>query len=93
MRFRLQSKYKVFMNNLQAFVQLPYSQDGGTVPIRWMSPEAIQYGQYTNKNDVWAFGVTMWEVFSYGVIPYSAWNNEDVATNVQAVSLSSSHNP
>ena len=27
----------------------------------------------------------MWEVFSYGVIPYSAWNNEDVATNVQQV--------
>ena len=52
-----------------------------------MSPEAIQYGQYTTNNDVWAFGVTMWEVFSYGVIPYSAWNNEDVATNVQAVSL------
>ena len=50
-----------------------------------MSPEAIQYGQYTTANDVWAFGVTMWEVFSYGVIPYSAWNNEDVASNVQQV--------
>ncbi|XP_063695354.1 fibroblast growth factor receptor 2-like [Bolinopsis microptera] len=61
-----------------------YQKDGGTVPIRWMSPEAIQYGQYTTNNDVWAFGVTMWEVFSYGVIPYSAWNNEDVAANVQA---------
>ncbi|KAL5255722.1 hypothetical protein ACHWQZ_G011071 [Mnemiopsis leidyi] len=60
-----------------------YQKDGGTVPIRWMSPEAIQYGQYTTCNDVWAYGVTMWEVFSYGVIPYSAWNNEDVATNVQ----------
>ena len=63
------------------------SQDGGTVPIRWMSPEAIQYGNYTTANDVWAYGVTMWEIFSYGVIPYSAWTNEDVATNVQAVSV------
>ena len=61
-------------------------QDGGTVPIRWMSPEAIQYGHYTTANDVWAYAVTIWEVFSYGVIPYSAWTNEDVATNVQAVS-------
>ena len=57
------------------------------MPIRWMSPEAIQYGHYTTANDIWAFGITMWEVFSYGTIPYSAWSNEDVAENVQAVSL------
>jgi len=26
---------------------------------------------YTNKSDVWSYGVTAWEVFSKGDIPYT----------------------
>ena len=32
------------------------------LPVRWMSYECF-YGKFSQKSDVWAFGVTMWEIF------------------------------
>ena len=32
------------------------------LPVRWMATECF-YGKFSAKTDVWAFGVTMWEVF------------------------------
>lgn len=48
------------------------------VPVRWMPAEAIQYGKFTNKSDVWSFGVTLWEIFSYGLQPYYGHSNQEV---------------
>ena len=33
------------------------------LPVRWMSYECF-YGKFSQKSDVWAFGVTMWEIFT-----------------------------
>jgi len=33
-----------------------------TGPLKWMSPEAIRNREYSTKSDVWAFGVTLYEV-------------------------------
>ena len=32
------------------------------LPIRWMASECF-YGKFSEKSDVWAFGVTVWEIF------------------------------
>jgi len=40
------------------------------LPVRWMPPESIADGIFTEKSDVWSFGVTCWEVFTGGEIPY-----------------------
>ncbi len=48
------------------------------VPIRWMSPEAISTSQFTKANDQWAFGVLMWELFTYGELPYADKSNQEV---------------
>ena len=35
------------------------------LPIRWMATECF-FGKFSAKTDVWAFGVTMWEIFTLG---------------------------
>ena len=33
------------------------------LPVRWMATECF-YGKFSAKTDVWAFGITMWEIFT-----------------------------
>ncbi|CAF0843016.1 unnamed protein product [Didymodactylos carnosus] len=48
------------------------------IPVKWYAPEAINYGRFTSKSDVWSFGVTVWEMFSYAATPYGDMNGTDV---------------
>lgn len=48
------------------------------LPIRWMANECF-YGKFSEKTDVWAFGVTMWEVFNFaGKQPYNDMTDQEV---------------
>ena len=38
-------------------------QGNAILPIRWMATECY-YGKFSEKTDVWSFGVTMWELFT-----------------------------
>eukprot|EP00900_Chrysochromulina_parva_P014236 jgi/Chrpa1/22813/Chrysochromulina_OHIO_Genome00009326-RA len=44
---------------------------GEAVPFRWMPPEALQRRRFSEKSDVWAFGVTAWELLTGGQIPFA----------------------
>ena len=48
------------------------------LPIRWMSCETF-YGKFSVKSDAWAFGVTLWEVYTLASCdPYDEMSDEEV---------------
>jgi len=59
-----------------------YQSNSKTIPIRWCSPEVLKYGKFTSASDVWAFGVVLWEIFSYGLVPYFPMSNAEVFEKV-----------
>ncbi|XP_021368727.1 tyrosine-protein kinase PR2-like isoform X2 [Mizuhopecten yessoensis] len=48
------------------------------LPIAWCAPECINYLKFTSASDVWAFGVTMWELFSYGLQPWASMTGQQI---------------
>ncbi|KAK5973811.1 Tyrosine-protein kinase [Trichostrongylus colubriformis] len=51
--------------------------------LRWLAPDVYHTGIVEKHTDVYAFGVTMWEVFQVPYhIPYHEWNADEVYNNV-----------
>ncbi|KAI1280355.1 Tyrosine-protein kinase transmembrane receptor Ror2 [Halotydeus destructor] len=48
------------------------------IPIRWMPLESILYNKFTVESDIWAYGIILWEIFSFGMQPYYGMVHEEV---------------
>ncbi|MEQ2161889.1 Receptor tyrosine-protein kinase erbB-4, partial [Goodea atripinnis] len=69
-----------------------YNADGGKVnfniffykhwhhlmPIKWMALECIHYRKFTHQSDVWSYGVTIWELMTFGGKPYDGIPTRDI---------------
>uniref|UniRef100_A0A673KRW5 Receptor protein-tyrosine kinase n=1 Tax=Sinocyclocheilus rhinocerous TaxID=307959 RepID=A0A673KRW5_9TELE len=56
-----------------------YHADGGKVPIKWMALESIRHWTYTHQSDVWSYGVTVWELMTFGSKPYDGIPAREIA--------------
>uniref|UniRef100_A0A672L2H7 Inactive tyrosine-protein kinase 7 n=1 Tax=Sinocyclocheilus grahami TaxID=75366 RepID=A0A672L2H7_SINGR len=53
------------------------------IPLRWLPSEAVFEDDFSTKTDVWSFGVLMWEVFSFGELPYAELTEDKVLEALQ----------
>lgn len=52
------------------------------LPIAWCAPECINFLKFTSKSDVWAYGVTLWEMFSYGKMPWGGRSGAQILDQI-----------
>ena len=48
------------------------------LPVRWMAPEYLRDGIFSSKSDVFSYGIVLWEIVTYGELPYQRLSNEQV---------------
>nr|XP_044986485.1 LOW QUALITY PROTEIN: tyrosine-protein kinase Blk [Jaculus jaculus] len=52
-------------------------------PVKWTAPEALHFGVFTIKADVWSFGVLLMEIVTYGRVPYPGMSNLEVIRSLE----------
>ena len=50
-----------------------------------MSLETFERHIYTQASDVWSFGVVIWEIFTFGMMPYMTLENDAILKYLQEV--------
>ena len=40
------------------------------IPVKWLALECLTHKLFTFASDVWSFGITLWEMFTYGSTPF-----------------------
>lgn len=56
---------------------------GARFPIKWTAPEAATYSRFSIKSDVWSFGIVLYEIITYGKVPYPSMSNTEVLSQVE----------
>uniref|UniRef100_W5LYS3 Tyrosine-protein kinase n=1 Tax=Lepisosteus oculatus TaxID=7918 RepID=W5LYS3_LEPOC len=60
------------------------ARTAGKWPLKWYAPECINFHKFSSKSDVWSFGITMWEAFTYGQKPYKKMKGPEVISFIEA---------
>eukprot|EP00048_Salpingoeca_helianthica_P018137 m.240914 g.240914 ORF g.240914 m.240914 type:complete len:1323 (+) comp23804_c0_seq1:1450-5418(+) len=60
-----------------------YRKDGeALLPVRWMAPECLYLGKFDTTSDVWSLGIVLWEIITFGNMPYPDLANQEVFDRV-----------
>ncbi|UJR20843.1 hypothetical protein I4U23_023953 [Adineta vaga] len=57
------------------------------IPLRWIAPEYLFSNEFSLKSDIWSFGVTLYELFTYArQRPYHSLTNEQLVQQLATLS-------
>ncbi|XP_055357887.1 tyrosine-protein kinase RYK-like [Paramacrobiotus metropolitanus] len=45
--------------------------DNENRPLKWMAYESLTVGEFHRPSDIWSYGVLVWELLTYGDMPYA----------------------
>jgi len=54
-----------------------YKTHDNSIAVKWCAPEVLEYGTHTSKSDVYSFGILLWELFSFGKLPFAEYTNDN----------------
>lgn len=52
------------------------------VPFPWCAPESLKARQFSHASDVWMFGVTLWEMLTFGEEPWVGLNGSEILKKI-----------
>ncbi|KAL2079731.1 hypothetical protein ACEWY4_025475 [Coilia grayii] len=53
------------------------------IPFAWCAPESLRVGSFSHASDVWMFGVTLWEMFTYCEEPWLGLSGRQILFHVE----------
>ncbi|KAF7643411.1 hypothetical protein LDENG_00240110 [Lucifuga dentata] len=57
-------------------------KEGTKFPVKWTAPEALHDNKFTIKSDVWSFGILLYEIMTFGQMPYPTMTNYQVVQKI-----------
>uniref|UniRef100_A0A914PHE7 Protein kinase domain-containing protein n=1 Tax=Panagrolaimus davidi TaxID=227884 RepID=A0A914PHE7_9BILA len=61
-----------------------YATSHKKLPLKWVSIEALCDRKFSEKSDVWAFGILCYEMFSLGAEPYPTFTHAEMFEFLQS---------
>lgn len=53
------------------------------VPFPWCAPESLRSRQFSHASDTWMFGVTVWEMFTFGEDPWMGLIGSEILRKIE----------
>ncbi|XP_033839485.1 non-receptor tyrosine-protein kinase TNK1 [Periophthalmus magnuspinnatus] len=53
------------------------------IPFAWCAPESLRVGSFSHSSDVWMFGITLWEMFTYCEEPWFGLSGRQILWRVE----------
>lgn len=84
----LASADKIKIGDFGLMRALPQAEDcyvmteHSKVPFPWCAPESLKARQFSHASDVWMFGVTVWEMFTFGEEPWLGLNGTQILRKI-----------